>query len=328
MPVVDRAERAERGPAAAAAGGEERALRLDRRRASPGRRAARRGGRVIGIVGPALDGERALAGRGRQDVGRDRLGDPAGEAQAGQPGDGQHERVRLPVGQAAQAGVDVPVERVRPKVGPSRKQEGDAARAVGADPGADWQGVQRQARIRRDEGVAGVFAGREGGDPEPIIARRRDVLGAVHRDVDPPIEEGGLQGGDEGAFAPDGVGGTRVAGRPDGDDLDVRTELPGAPRRSSPTGRARARCRGFPGANGARGRCRSQPEQVPGGSLERALLVGVERIQGRVQTGPRSGDGSSARRPLALRDRGPGAGGAATPARLGGSAPPTTRRPG
>ena len=72
-----------------------------------------------GVVGPALDSERALPWCGRDDLGRDDLADPPPKAETGETGHREDEGVGLAVVEATQTGIDIAMERTDPQVWPA-----------------------------------------------------------------------------------------------------------------------------------------------------------------------------------------------------------------
>ena len=92
----------------------------------------------------------------------------------------------------------------------------------GADDGARGQLAEREA-VASHEHVAAVLAHRHGGDDEPRLGRRRQVLERVHGDVDATVEQGAADGCGEDAGAADGgeqLTGHVALGR-DLDELDL-----------------------------------------------------------------------------------------------------------
>ena len=89
----------------------------------------------LSVVGPNLDGDRPLAGRGRNDFRVQSLGDPPIQAEAVETGARQDESIRLPRVEPAKPRVDVAVQRMDTEIGPPRKQETRPPGAVGPDSG-------------------------------------------------------------------------------------------------------------------------------------------------------------------------------------------------
>ena len=131
--AVDRGQRTDRRPTAAARRLEERTLGLDR---GPRSDVVDRRGQAEHprVVAADLDRDRTLTRRGRHELGLEPLRDPPAEPEPVEARTGQDERVGLPVVEPSQARVDVAVERVHDQVGPSGEDEPGAPRAVGADP--------------------------------------------------------------------------------------------------------------------------------------------------------------------------------------------------
>ncbi len=109
---------------------------------------------------------------------------------------------------------------------------------AGADDGAGGQLAEGQA-VARHEHVAAVLAHRHGGDDEPGLGRRREVLERVDGDVDATLEQGLADGRGEDAGAADASVSSSTAdvalGR-DLDELDLVAERRAGGRRPSGLG--------------------------------------------------------------------------------------------
>src|SRR5438270_473757 len=107
------------------------------------------------------------------------------------------------------------------EVGPRRQQEPGAARAVGADQGTGRQRVERGSAVPSDQRVARVGPLRVGGDYQPWVLLQRQVLGAVHNQIDLARQQGGRQLADEHPLTRRGIDGTDVSSRDDRDELHL-----------------------------------------------------------------------------------------------------------
>jgi len=85
-------------------------------------------------------------------------------------------------------------------------------------------GVEGDPGLATDQCVAGVLATGIGGDDEPGILGRRDILGAVDGEVDLARQQRRLERPDEGALAPRGVGRALIPDGSNGLDLDRHAE--------------------------------------------------------------------------------------------------------
>ena len=104
-----------------------------------------------------LDGEGALAGRGRRAFGIDHLADLAAQTQADQPRRGQDDGVRLATVELGQARVDIAAQRQDFEVWPRPQRLGLAAQAGGAQARALGK-IGETGKAAADEGVARVLA--------------------------------------------------------------------------------------------------------------------------------------------------------------------------
>ena len=166
-------------------------------------------------------GQGALARRGQEGVQRQLLADVFGHPQPGHAGNRQQNGVEIPLGGAAQPGVDIAPQHLDLQVGAQGQGLGLTAQAGGAQPGAEGQGVET-VEVAADEGVARVLAFRDGGDAQALGLFGRHVLHRMDGDVDPAVQQGFLDLlGEQGLAAQlhqaavlDAVAG--------GDDLDQR----------------------------------------------------------------------------------------------------------
>ena len=113
-----------------------------------------------------LDGQRALAGGRRHDVGAERLGDRVQTTEPGEAGARQDHRVEV-VRDALEAGVDVAADVDDVQVRACGEQLGAAAGRAGADPGAERE-VGELEPVARAEGVGGVLADRDRADDQAV----------------------------------------------------------------------------------------------------------------------------------------------------------------
>src|SRR4051794_15108388 len=150
--------------------GEQRSLRLD---TGAGARIVERLVDYVtqAVADAALDSEGSLAG-GRQHLQRvEHLGRLVDAAETGQSGAGQDDRVESAVDDLAEAGVDVAahVDQVDPE--PERGDLGHPAGGSGADAGSLRELAEGEA-VAGDDDVAGVLAGRHGGQCDAFGRRR------------------------------------------------------------------------------------------------------------------------------------------------------------
>ena len=140
-----------------------------------------RGGGLL-VVGPALDGERALRGRREHGLDVEALRGALSPADPVESGGGEHHGVELARLDEAHAGVDVAADGPQVEVGPAGEELRATPRRGGADARALGKGVERQA-VPRDEHVRGVDARRHGDLGEAVVGRGGQVLVRVHGDV-------------------------------------------------------------------------------------------------------------------------------------------------
>ena len=190
----------------------------------------------VRVVRADLHRERPLAG-GREHLDRvEQLADGVDPSEATQACGGEHDGVEVSLGDLPHPGVDV-----------AAQSGDDEAEAQGLELGPAAGGARAHGRARRqlterepapgDEGVAGVLAHRDRGHERVRVGCRGQVLQRVHGQVDPPVDQGGAQGGDEDAGAAElGQRGglVAIALGADLDELDLvaeRAQLVGHPRR-------------------------------------------------------------------------------------------------
>ncbi len=167
-----------------------------RRRARRGRRARRRrrawtrassiavdARERVGVVGAALDRQRALTHLGQHDRRVEELVGPVLEPEPHERGRRDHDRVE--VGGPLESGGDVAAQLGEGEVGPQRRQLRAPTHRAGGDARAGGECVER----RPDEHVArvGPFGDRRQHEPVGGVGRRQ-VLGRVHRDVGAAVE--------------------------------------------------------------------------------------------------------------------------------------------
>ena len=220
-----------------------------------------------------LDGDAALPDGGHE-LGRvEPLGDPLGQPEHLQRGDGHHDRPA--VGHLRRGGWRCcrAARRTRGRGAPRR-----AGPAGAPSPVATVAPVGEVGERPPDQRVGGVAPAQEGADhAAPRGRRRRQVLGRVHGDVGAAVEHGLLDLLDEHALAAD----RRAAARPGGGRRSSR-RAPARPshpvaaaqlrRRRPRPGCGPAGCRGWPGARRRHASASVQVEQVAhGGRVALAL---------------------------------------------------------
>ena len=114
-----------------------------------------------------------------------------GETQALEAGERQQRRVDFSAFGLAQPRLDVAAQELDPEVRAQPARLRLAAQRGGAEARALGQGGNR-VRHRRNQRVAHVLAFEEAGDRHALGHERRQILGRMHRGVDPPGEQGGV----------------------------------------------------------------------------------------------------------------------------------------
>ena len=145
-------------------------------------------GRDPGIAGAGLDRQRPLPHR------RDHLLEIEHASldlrpEAAHPGERQDHGVVVPAPQLGEPRIDVAAQVSDREVAPQRADLAGAPRAAGPDHRAAGEGGDPRPPPR-DQEVVRVFAFRHAGDRQPFRLLRREVLQAVHRDVDRLREQG------------------------------------------------------------------------------------------------------------------------------------------
>jgi hypothetical protein len=176
--LADLGERAEREGAAAAEPPHEVALGLERHPAvGVLKRGHCRPRRIV--VGPRLDTEASLAGRGDHLGHRHRGYVLWHDAQAQQPGRGEHERVHVALGELAQPSVHVAPQVFQQDVGAPPEDLRPPAQARGADHSARGQGA-----LPSDEDVERARPLRDHRERDPTLVLGGQVLRRMHSEVD------------------------------------------------------------------------------------------------------------------------------------------------
>ena len=152
-------------------------------------------------VAARLERERALPHRRQQDLRREALVDPLGEAESLQAGAGEDHGVEPLARELAQAGRNVAAKRRDLEVGAARPQLRGPAQAPGADPGADRQRRERGAALARDQRIARIRPLGKRHQRELRRQHGRQVLRAVHREIGPAVQQRVLDLLDEQALA-------------------------------------------------------------------------------------------------------------------------------
>ena len=157
-------------------------------------------GRAGMARGAGFERKSALAGCRADLLGGEAGVDRLGAAETVETGGGEDEGVTLALGEFAQAGVDVAANLDEADVGAEGEELSAAARAGGADRAVVGQGVQAPVGLA-DPDVAGVDAGRDGGQGELRGEGGGEILEGVNSEVDATFGEGLLDLLDEDAFA-------------------------------------------------------------------------------------------------------------------------------
>ncbi len=147
----------------------------------------------------SFDGEGALGYGGANDVGAEDFADDVSPAESAKPGGGEDYGIVVPAFHFGDPGIDVAADVLDIEVGADAAKLGDAAEGTGADrcPELDV------AQLAADDGVAGVGALRHGGEGEAFGELGREILQAVHGEIDAPVEESLFDLAGKEAFAGD-----------------------------------------------------------------------------------------------------------------------------
>ena len=130
-----------------------------------------------------LQRERALACLGQQLLGSEAPADLVAEPEPVEAARGKHNRVEPALDALAQARVDVAAQRLDRQLGHEREQLRAPAHRRRADAHARPQLTRAAERVTR------VLALEVRADRETVRIGRRHVLGRMHGDVDPPLEQ-------------------------------------------------------------------------------------------------------------------------------------------
>ena len=169
--------------------------------------AGERGG-DLAVVGAAFDRDASLAD-GRHELCRvEDLGDPVGEVEDLERGDRHHDRAAD--GDLRQPGLDVAAQLRELEVGTRAPRPGAAAAPTRWRPVAP-AAMSIEAAADERVGSRATFA--EGGQHEPVLGRRPQVLGRVHGQVGATVEHRQLDLLDEHALAADRVERARAGAR-------------------------------------------------------------------------------------------------------------------
>jgi hypothetical protein len=142
----------------------------------------------MGVAGAAFNGERALSGCGTTDIGREPLPQPFGLLQPLQSGSGEHDGLHLAFRELAQTGVDVAAEFDVFEIGTLGAKLRLPAQTAGTNLGAGRQ-RRETGEVERDEGVARVDAGGNGGDGNRRCWFFGQVFQAVNGQVNAVFEQ-------------------------------------------------------------------------------------------------------------------------------------------
>jgi len=180
----------------------------------------------VGVSATSLNGESALRRCGSDDLRSQPLVDLLATPEAIDPCRCEHQGVHGTLVEASKTCVDVAMQWHDAEVGARRQQKSHPARTVGADNRSAWQGVQRAGPGSGDKGIARIRSLRVCGDQQLGLLLQRDVLGAVHGDVDFTRDKCACDRGDEHAFARRHVDGPNVAVGHDANQLNPVACLP------------------------------------------------------------------------------------------------------
>src|SRR5690606_14708286 len=189
------------------------------------------GGGVVQGAGPGgvdvalarLQGQGALTRRGQEGVQRQALTDDLAEAETVEARTGQQDGVEVAVALPLQPGVDVAAQHFDVQVGTQGQRLRLTTQGGGAEAGA-LQQVGEGGVMVADEGVAGVFALRHGGDGQTGGLFGGDVLHRVDGDVDAAVQQGFLDLLGEQGLAADFQQAAVLDAVAGGDDLDQRNK--------------------------------------------------------------------------------------------------------
>ena len=160
---------------------------------------------------PALHRQRPLTHLWEQGAGIEQLGDVVGEAQALEGGVGEHARPDVECSLAP--GGHVAAQLAEGEIRAQPRQLGAASYRPGGHGGACRQTVEGGA----DQGVAGIGSFGHARQHQSGRGLRRQILGGVHGQVGPAVEDGALHLLHERALPPElghrDVAGEGVAGR-------------------------------------------------------------------------------------------------------------------
>ena len=138
----------------------------------------------VGTVGPALEGQRALAGRGQHLAGSKISETASSRLIRARPAKASTTASNSPVGDLAQPRVGVAADRHDVQVGAERAQLRHPARRSGADPGARAAGRPAWPAAGRRRASRGSSRRRDRGQRDALGRQRRQVLQRVHGEVD------------------------------------------------------------------------------------------------------------------------------------------------
>ena len=201
---------------------------------SSGRKSSRRAASSLA----ALDAQGPLPHGGQEPRRLEPLGDVTLQAQPVQARPGEDHGVELALEGLVEPGLDVAPDGHHVEVGPQVEELGAAAERAGAHPGP--LGERAQGPMDRgDQGVGHVLARGHGGQGQALGAQGRQVLEAVHGQVDRAVQERPLDLlGEQAGPADRGQGRVPVAVAVglDLDQLDGQAGMAGAQAVGDPVG--------------------------------------------------------------------------------------------
>src|SRR5262249_31578144 len=179
------------------------------------------------VVSSDLDREHALPHRRHEGLWIERLRVAGRQPESLEAGDGEDHTVPALAHELPEPRVDIAANGLHDEIRSQRKGQRPAARAPGTGPGAGAQALEAPG-LARHQNVARVFALGKRGEHEARGKLGREVLEAVHRAIDRPVQEHVLDLSHEQPFSPnrrqlDVL--PAISLRPHGHDLDL---LPGA----------------------------------------------------------------------------------------------------